>query len=348
GGSLQPLSPRYNDPRFFQNMKRALAAGMQVGPYHRGQEVATNTGTDEADHMIQTAGPWMRPGYTVPMLDWEDGGFNATQAQWAIDFSDKIFAVMQIRPCVYIGGANSQRLQQDASMTQALRDGLPKPATLLPSVTGTRFHMLWNPRYTNVDWQIGNPKDTYSGFYGPWDDYGNSQPWSLWQYGSSVSISGFNGYRTNQDGDICHGDIEYMRNYLVPAVWWNDSSGDWSTLANWNSGQTPTTPSWPSDQPKLYETATLPTPRLPGASGSGPTSGQYDTVILERPSASITATLSSGNYNIRKLYMRETLNITGGSLTINYNPAYRADDTPTCVHAGPISAQFSGPVTLSG
>jgi hypothetical protein len=49
----------------------------------------------------------MRPGYTVPMLDWEDGGFNATQAQWAIDFSDEIYAVMKIRPCVYIGGANS-------------------------------------------------------------------------------------------------------------------------------------------------------------------------------------------------------------------------------------------------
>ena len=346
GGTLQTLSHRYDDPRFFQNMKRALAAGMQVGPYHRGQEVSTNTGTDEADHMIQTAGPWMRPGYTVPMLDWEDGTFGNALAQWAIDFSDEIFAVMQIRPCVYIGGANSQTVQ---SCTPPIPAELAQPATLMPSVIAPRFYMLWNPRYaTSYDLQTSNPKDSYGGFYGPWDDYGNLQPWSFWQYNSAQNIPGFNATDTSVDGDVCHGDIEYMRNYLVPAVWWNDSSGDWGTLANWNSGQTPTTPPWPSDQPPLYESATLPTPRLPGASGSGPDSGQYDTVILERPNANITVTLSIGTYNIRKLYMRETLNITGGSLTVNYDPTYRADNSATVVHAGPVSAQFSGPVTLSG
>ncbi len=88
-------------------------------------------------------------------------------------------------------------------------------------------------------------------------------------------------------------------------------------------------------------TQTLPTPRLPGTAGSGPavTSGVNDTVVLDRPNANITVTLDSGSYDIRKLYMRETLNITGGSLNINYAPS--ADSTP-------ISAQFSGPVTLSG
>jgi autotransporter-associated beta strand protein len=84
---------------------------------------------------------------------------------------------------------------------------------------------------------------------------------------------------------------------------------------------------------------TLPTPRLPGAAGSGVTSGQYDTVILDRPNASVTVTLSTGTHNIRKLYMRETLHITGGSLAINYLPS--PDSTPN-------SAQFSGPVSLSG
>ena len=46
--------------------------------------------------------------------------------------------------------------------------------------------------------------------------------------------------------------------------------------------------------------------------------------------------------------MREALNLTGGSLTINYNPTYRADNSPYVLHGGPISAQFSGPVTLGG
>jgi autotransporter-associated beta strand protein len=69
------------------------------------------------------------------------------------------------------------------------------------------------------------------------------------------------------------------------------------------------------------------------------TSGQNDTVILERPNANITVTLASGTHNIRKLYMREALNITGGSLTINYVPSW--DSTTN-------AAQFSGPVTLTG
>jgi autotransporter-associated beta strand protein len=95
-------------------------------------------------------------------------------------------------------------------------------------------------------------------------------------------------------------------------------------------------------------TGNLPTPRLPGAVGGGPTSGQYDTVILERPSANITVTVSAGAHNVRKLYMREALNITGGSLNINYDPTYRPDNNANVLHGGPISAQFSGPVTVSG
>jgi autotransporter-associated beta strand protein len=78
--------------------------------------------------------------------------------------------------------------------------------------------------------------------------------------------------------------------------------------------------------------------------------GQNDTVILERPNADITVTLSSGSHNIRKMYMREALNITGGSLTINYNPNYFSDTAtyPNALRSGPISAQFSGPVTMTG
>jgi autotransporter-associated beta strand protein len=95
----------------------------------------------------------------------------------------------------------------------------------------------------------------------------------------------------------------------------------------------------------------LPVPRLPGTAGSGPaiTSGVNDTVILERPNANITVTLSSGTYNVRKLYMRETLNITGGSLTINYDPLYNFNvGNANALRSGTISAQFSGAVSMSG
>jgi autotransporter-associated beta strand protein len=347
GGSIATLSHRYDDPRFVQNLIRATAAGMVLGPYHFARpDVAGNTGTDEADHFMQMAGPWMRPGYLMPVFDQEAGSGSDTLVKFANDFSDEIYAAMQIRPCIYINGNYSSIFQ---GATLANRDKLAKPASLLPSVSAADYPMLWDAYYTTtLDRATANPKDGYSGFYGPWDDYGTAHPWSFWQHSSSESIAGFNALDASCDSDVSHGDLEYVRNYLVPAVWWNDSSGDWSTLANWNCGQTPVAPVTPPDQAPPYSTGGLPTPRAPGAAGSGPTSGQYDTVVLERPTANFTVTVSTGSYNIRKLYLRETLNITGGSLTINYDPAYRPDDSTAVLHAGPISAQFSGPVTLSG
>jgi autotransporter-associated beta strand protein len=300
------------------------------------------------------AGAWMRPGYMMPMFDQEAGSGSDALVQFAIDFSNQIYASMRIRPCMYINGGYSSTFQ---GASQTLRDTLAKPAALAPSVTGPAFPMLWNARYSNNDApndipiQTGNPKTTYttsSGYYGPWDDYGNTEPWSFWQYASTVSIPGINNVDSDVDSNVSHGDIEYVRNFLVPAVWWTDTSGDWSTLANWNSGQTPVAPVTGAGQTTPYATGGLPTPRLPGAAGTGPTSGQYDTVILERPTANITVTLSTGSHNIRKLYMRETLNLTGGSLTVNYSPKYRPDTSTTVLHGGPVSAQFSGAVTLSG
>jgi autotransporter-associated beta strand protein len=47
--------------------------------------------------------------------------------------------------------------------------------------------------------------------------------------------------------------------------------------------------------------------------------------------------------------MRETLNLTGGSLTINYDPLYNFNVNVTdSLRSGALSAQFSGAVTMSG
>lgn len=354
----ETLSRRYDDPRFIQNITRATSAGMIAGAYHFGRpDVAGNTGTDEATHFIQMAGIFMRPGYMLPTYDMEAGsaiGGNAL-AQFAIDFSDKIYSQLQVRPAIYINGNYSNILQ---GATQARRDLLAKPTSATPSVVGPAYPMLWDARYsdnnnpTTIPVQTGSPKTTYttiSSYYGPWDDYGDSAPWDFWQYASTNSIPGFNAVDTGVDGNVSHGDIEYVRDFLVPAVWWNDSSGDWSVLGNWNSGQTVVAPVTPAGQATPYATGLLPTARLPGAAGSGPTSGQYDTLILERPNSNITVTLSTGTHNVRKLYMRETLNITGGTLTINYDPNYDFNvGNANALRSGPISAQFSGPVTLRG
>ncbi len=363
GGSTATLSHRYDDSRFVQNMVRANSAGLFTSPYHFARpDVAGNTGTDEADHFMQAAGAWMRPGYLPPMYDLEAGSAlgSAALAQFSLDFSNRIYEVMQIRPSIYINGNYSNILQGASS---SLRNQLAQPASNTPSVVGPAYSMLVNARYPNGsgqpftgDLQNENPKDTAATFYGPWDDYGVAQPWSVWQYSSGEAIPGL--ADTTVDGDVAHGDIEYVKDLLIPAVWWNDTGGDWSALANWNSGQPVVAPIIPADQATPFApTSPLPTARLPGAAGSGPAAGSNDTVILERPNANITVTLSTGTHNIRKIYMREALNITGGSLTINYDPKYYlvADpdyetnpDFPNAVHSGSISAQFSGPVSLSG
>jgi autotransporter-associated beta strand protein len=368
------LSNRYDDPYFGQNITRATSAGLFAGPYHRSQAnvIAStpnsggiaNSGTDEANHMIQMAGAWMRPGYLPPVLDFEDGELERTDqemAQFALDFSNRIYEGMGIRPAIYINGNYAQNILAGGTATQ--RSELARQSSNPPSVVSPAFPTLWSARWPNqanpnaIDVQNLNPTVGFSNIYGPWDDYGVSHPWAFWQYASTARLSGYNNGNSNIDVNVSHGDIEFVKDQLVPALWWNDTSGDWSTLANWNSGQTPVAPVAAPNQSPVQGTATLPAPRLPGAAGSGVTSGQHDTVILERPNANITVTLSSGTHNIRKLYMRESLNITGGSLTVNYDPKYYLltdpdyetnPDFPNALHSGPISAQFSGPVTISG
>ncbi|HEX7858731.1 MAG TPA: GH25 family lysozyme [Verrucomicrobiae bacterium] len=360
------LSQRYDDPYFIQNINRATAAGIYAGPYHfsRPDVIEStpnsggirNSGANEADHFIQMAGPFMRPGYLVPIHDLEAGDGIRTDnemAQFAVDFSNRIFERMGIRPGIYINGNYTANILQPAS--QSLRDQLARPAANSPSVYAPAYPILWVARWPNqtnpnsIDVQNTNPKDTYAGFYGPWDDYGDSNPWDFWQYASTARLQSFNNGANNLDVNVLNGDLEYLKDQLVPAVWMTDSSGDWSTLANWNSGQTPIAPAPGPGQVTPIGTQTLPTPRLPGASGTGVTSGRNDTVILERTNANITVSLSTGTHNIRKLYMREALNITGGSLTINYDPTYASNPSfPNTARSGPISAQFSGPVTISG
>lgn len=371
--SLNTFSQRYDDPYFIQNVNRATTAGMFVGMYHftRPDIIATtknsggiaNTGADEAAHFMQMAGPWMRPGYLVPTHDFEAGDGIRTDdemAQFCIDFSNAIYNSMGIRPAIYTNGNYAANILGTASTS--LRNQIAQPSSTQPSVVSPDYPTLWSARWPNqtdpnsIDVQNTQPKDTYSPIYGPWDDYGVTHPWQFWQYASTAHLPSYS-TTANLDVDVSHGDIEYLKDQLIPAVWMNDNSGDWSETwgdgtagKNWNSGLPVVAPVTGAGQVTPAATGPLPTKRLPGATGSGPTSGQNDTVILERPNANITVTLSTGTHNIRKLYMRETLNITGGSLTINYDPNYISDtiNYPNALRSGLVSAQFSGPVTLSG
>ena len=353
---LNTFSQRYDDPYYVQNINRATAAGMFAGSYHfsRPDIIAStlnsggipNSGTDEADHFIQMAGPWMRPGYLLPVHDLEAGDgirMDDEMAQFSIDFSSRIYAVMGIRPAIYVNGNYAAFVLGTAAVS--LRNQIVQLPVNTPSPVSPAYPTLWSARWPNqtdpnaIDVQNGEPKDSYAQIYGPWDDAGVTHPWTFWQYASTGRLLSFNNGAANLDFDVARGGVEFLKDQLVPAVWMNDSDGQWTTLANWNSGQTPVAPVTGPGQVAPVGTQTLPTPRLPGAAGAGVTSGQHDTVILERPNADITVTLASGTHNIRKLYMREALNITGGLLTVNYVPS--PDSTTN-------GAQFSGPVSLSG
>src|SRR4051812_44462796 len=190
----------------------------------------------------------MRPGYLPPVMDFEDGQAQRTAdplTQFALDFSNQIYAVMGIRPVMYINGSYAGTIQSEPL---AVRDQAAKPPSSGPSVVSPAFPILWTARYPNLSGnqytgniQTDQPDNTVSTVYGPWDDYGAAHPWAFWQYSSGEKLSG---YSTTSviDADVSQGDVEYLKDQLVPAVWWNDSSGDWSTLANWNGGQTPVAP----------------------------------------------------------------------------------------------------------
>jgi len=324
---LNTLSQRYDDPYYVQNITRATNAGMLAGTYHfaRADIIATtqnangiaNTGTDEADHMIQMAGPWMRPGYLLPVLDLEAGNTQRTTAElssFAVAFSDRIFQQMGVRAMIYV---NSSYANSEVNSTV--------PASM-PN--------LWIARPTSGDPLTTEPPPslpTYPNVYGVWNPsyptIPTPQPWKFWQYKVGTGLHGYTG---NIDQDAANGGMEFLKDFLVPALWVTNSDGQWTTLTNWNSGQEPIAPVQGPGQVARVGPMTLPATRLPGSE---------DTVVLDRPGGNIVVTLDSGAHIIRKLYVRETLNIMGGSLTVGYVPS---SDSTT------FSAQFSGPVTLSG
>ncbi|MGI9455793.1 MAG: glycoside hydrolase family 25 protein, partial [Aeoliella sp.] len=186
------LSQRYDDPYFVRNITRATSAGMFAGSYHfsRPDVIATtqnsagiaNTGTDEADHFIQMAGAWMRPGYLLPVHDLEAGDgvrSDNEMAQFAIDFSDRVAQVMGIRPAVYVNGNYANFVVGGAS--DSLQDQVV-----------AAYPTMWSARWPNqsdpdsIPVQTDHPGSSISWVSGPWDDPPNSaNPWSFWQYAST-------------------------------------------------------------------------------------------------------------------------------------------------------------------
>jgi GH25 family lysozyme M1 (1,4-beta-N-acetylmuramidase) len=310
------LSHRYDDPYFVSNITQATSKGILAGAYHYtrlDRIVASdpsdptytgNTGLDEANHFLQQAGNYMRPGYIRPVIDVE-GTNTSTKTvvtNFVLEFSDRIFAVTGIRPIIYTGTSYATD-EVDSRLNT---------------------HDLWLARYsTAVDplTAIDPPgTGTYPNVYGVWNPTYPTmpavRPWDFWQYSSTGTTPGISG---NVDQDVANGGIEFVKDFLVPALWMTDTDGEWTTAAKWNG--------------VTY---------LPAAK---------DRVIISRPAGTYTVTLSSGNQAVRSLQLDEKLIVNGGALAVEqYVNSTQAASTITVNNGTITSASFAnlGAYTQTG
>ncbi|HYO08557.1 MAG TPA: autotransporter-associated beta strand repeat-containing protein [Tepidisphaeraceae bacterium] len=342
------LGQRYDDPLWETNVLRATSAGLLAGPYHfaRG-DVFTNgnyalknlvpaqgtvtadtawfnigdratTGADEAQHFLQAAGAWMKPGYLLPTMDLEAGDRQRSTPElsaYSVEFANTILAAKGVRPLVYI------------NQNYALNEIDATVAAAMPNNWIARWNGQGTAGYSYLDVDPHNdhpePVPASANLYGPWNPQHpvvpDPRPWKFWQYTSKGRVTGYGG---DVDLNAVNGDIEVLREYLVPALWTKStatSSRLWTDVRNWNSDLDPS--------------GKGPAARLPGA---------IDTIVLDSASFGGSITLNAGSHTIRKLLVREALDITGGSLTANFVP--RSDLN----HYTSASVEVDGPLTVSG
>jgi autotransporter-associated beta strand protein len=304
------------DTQFTTNISRATTAGLLVGSYHFVTPDTTN-GTVEANNYISKAGMYMKPGYLLPVLDLESGNGQSTAAltQWCLDYINTIHNTLGIYPIVY---TNSSYNNDEVSAALAFSNISSSPHT------GPLTYQ-WLARPGSASLATGDPPPalpTYPDPYGVWDPNYTTRaasvnpavkPWAFWQNGSGAP----NGFTV--DYNAANGNIEYVKDFLVPALWTNSGNGEWQNIPNWNS-----------NNPGGGTAATGPASRLPGP---------LDWVKLQNTGGG-TVNLTGGAQSIRKLYTQQPLNISGSSsLTIGYVPGSGGKfDLPS---------EFNAAVTLS-
>src|SRR3954465_14609100 len=303
------------DTQFPTNISRATAAGLLAGSYHFVTPDTTG-GVNEANNYIAKAGMYMKPGYLLPVLDLESGNGQTTAAltQWSLDYINTLQNTVGIAPIVY---TNSSYNNDEVTAAVAFTNISSSPHT------GPRTYQ-WLARPGSASLATGQPQPalpTYPDPYGGWDPNFTTRsasvdpavkPWAFWQNGSGAP----NGFTV--DFNAANGNIEFVKDFLVPALWTNAASGDWSTIANWNS-----------NNPGGGTPSTGPASRLPNS---------LDWVKLQNGASAVT--LSSGAQSVRKFYTQQPVNITGGSLSVGYIPGSGGKfDVPS---------EFNAVVSISG
>jgi autotransporter-associated beta strand protein len=259
---------------------------------------------------------YMKPGYLLPVLDLESGNGQTTAAltQWCLDYINTLQTTVGIAPIVY---TNSSYNNDEVTAAVAFTNIGSSPHT------GARTYQ-WLARPGSASLATGQPQPalpTYPDPYGGWDPNFTTRsasvdpavkPWAFWQNGGGAP----NGFTV--DYNAANGNIEYLKDFLVPALWTSTVNGQWTTIANWNS-----------NNPGGGTASTGPASRLPNS---------LDWVKLQKGTSSVS--LESGAQSIRKLYTQQTLNISGSSsLTIGYIPGSGGQFN--------LPSEFNAVVTLS-
>ena len=288
-------SNRVDDPQYAANIAGAKAAGLLTGPYHFGRpdlwtpndsvglgNAPDTVGTpeDEARHYLEVAGNVMKPGYMRPVYDLEDGNEETNNTQltnFVLRFNDTLKK--------YKGPAAQIIVYSGTTYANSVNE----PLSQFP---------LWMPRFqVESDWAAGDvfPSESSYGVWGDSNPGTNLQPWNFWQYYSpDVYIPGINA-GTHNDIDVAHGDINYVRQFMVQgAIWDGSSNNQWTTNANWDTNVAQT----------------------------GSTEVLFDTTI---PPTGSTITLTSGR-SAGGVYFANNYTLSGGSLTLTDG---RIDVDPT-------------------
>src|SRR4051812_16443309 len=280
-GGLTVANGLVDDTQFYDNITRATTAGMLAGSYHYNRAdlwdpvtMTGDSGIEDATHYLNHAGMYMKPGYLLPVFDLEAGNSQNTQAQltaWSLDWNNTIHNATGIYPIVY---TNSSYNNDEVSAALAFTNTASSPHT-----GNLTYQWLARPAGSLTTGDPGQATG-YPDPYGAWDPDFTSKtvstdpaikPWVFWQNGNGSP----NGFLI--DNDAANGNIEFVKDFLVPALWTNGGSGDWGTTSNWNS-----------DNPGYVagDTATGPAPRLPN-------NQSLDWVKLQNTGGG-TVTISSG------------------------------------------------------
>jgi GH25 family lysozyme M1 (1,4-beta-N-acetylmuramidase) len=189
------------DANYVNNLNRAIAAGIPIGPYSVGYPHTNmsdpNDAANEANYLIsltksyyQGSGIMLRPVLDIelPNPDLPGSPSKSFISQWVVKWANTIKAGLSVDPIIYT---------------------YPYYASLKLDNTVTGYP-LWIASYSSAP-----PSTPPASAYAPWSS------WKFWQYSSTGSVSGISG---NVDLDVFDGTFLQMLQQFSP----NYSNGDYN------------------------------------------------------------------------------------------------------------------------